>query len=469
MYPVNDEYLENVKFEIDYQVHRLRHHPSIIAWAGNNENEAALADNWYNTNTKKELFDNDYRKLYIKTIRTKVLEIEPIQSRPFISSSPSNGIESESENWLSKNPYDPHYGDVHYYNYVADGWDPNSYPITRFMSEFGFQSLPSLSTLLTAYDSSNDLSLFSPLNNHRQHNESGNEELLYEILSHFSLPKLDDFDAIIYLSQLNQAMSLKTGIEVCRRNRDYINPKDGNGLCMGVMYWQLNDVWVAPTWSTVEYGGKWKLGQYFISSAFKTLLISPFYNKITNTLDVYLIADVLETTPIRSHITMNVYDYRNFYAKYNETFEFFINSSSTQIVAMLDLDEIYKKTQCIINHEYFKCLFTFTFDDNFYSSDYYGDNFLFSINKFDNFKFHEVNVTSVKKDGANQFLIDLTTSRISLFVSLDIANSNITGYFSTNGFHMVKPTQQLLYTTFNDNLSEDDVKKYLNVISIVIP
>jgi beta-mannosidase len=49
VYPTNLEYLENVKTEVEYQLYRLRHDPSIITWSGNNENEEALADNWYNT------------------------------------------------------------------------------------------------------------------------------------------------------------------------------------------------------------------------------------------------------------------------------------------------------------------------------------------------------------------------------------------------------------------------------------
>jgi len=53
---------------------------------------------------------NDYRKLYISTVMSAVNEIDPHGSRPFVSSSPSNGIESVRENYTAKNPQDPLFG-----------------------------------------------------------------------------------------------------------------------------------------------------------------------------------------------------------------------------------------------------------------------------------------------------------------------------------------------------------------------
>jgi beta-mannosidase len=466
MYPTNLEYLENVRTEVEYQLYRLRHHPSIIAWSGNNENEAALADNWYNTDTKRELYEKDYRELYIKTIREKVLEIEPVESRPFISSSPSNGVESEEENWVAKNPYDALYGDVHFYDYKADGWDPASYPITRFMSEFGFQSLPSLSTITTAYDF-DDLGLFSQLNQHRQHHEDGNQEILFEIMTHFSVPTIDDFISIIYLSQINQAMSLKTGVEVCRRNRDTIEYKSSKGLCWGIMYWQLNDVWVAPTWSSVDFGGVWKLAHYFIKLSFANLLISPFIDRLSGRLEVHLLSDFL-VMPIKNSVVMSVYGYDGgLEAKYVETIDFTIGSMSSLLVKKIDLVGIEKKTGCRIDDEYFKCLFIFSFKENLVNVSY-GENFLFSINKFRNIEFEMVNVTGIVKFSQYQFIITLKTDKIRLFVRLEIQNPNIIGYFSNNGFHMVESTYQLFFMTSTDNLTQDDVRKYLVVTSILL-
>lgn len=69
------------------------------------------------------------------------------QSRPFLVSSPTNGAESEQEGWVAANPYDPLYGDTHFYSYTLDCWDWRTFPRARFASEYGFQSWPSFSTL----------------------------------------------------------------------------------------------------------------------------------------------------------------------------------------------------------------------------------------------------------------------------------------------------------------------------------
>lgn len=68
-------------------------------------------------------------------------------SRPFLVSSPTNGAESQQEGWVAANPYDPLYGDTHFYSYTDDCWDWRNFPRTRFASEYGFQSWPSFSTL----------------------------------------------------------------------------------------------------------------------------------------------------------------------------------------------------------------------------------------------------------------------------------------------------------------------------------
>jgi beta-mannosidase len=94
-----------------YQVQRLQSHPSIVLWAGNNENELAIA--LYTSSlppAEREPLKDDYRKLYIYTVMAAVIEVDPNGSRPFVASSPSNGIESVRENYTAKNPEDPLFG-----------------------------------------------------------------------------------------------------------------------------------------------------------------------------------------------------------------------------------------------------------------------------------------------------------------------------------------------------------------------
>lgn len=207
-YPTNAEFLDSVKEEVKYQVNRLRHHPSILIWAGNNENEAAISTDWYGIKDQKEKYFDDYRKLYIETIRPIVEQYDPALSRPYLSSSPTNGVGSERENWLAKNPYDWNYGDVHFYDYKMNSWDPKNFPLPRVMSEFGVQSLPSMSTLSKSYTNEEDMDLLSDLTEHRQHHGNGNQEMIDEIKNNLEMPNDSDrkknFNKQIYLTQLNQ-------------------------------------------------------------------------------------------------------------------------------------------------------------------------------------------------------------------------------------------------------------------------
>lgn len=120
-------------------------------------------------------------------IRPIVEELDP--GRRYIVSSPTNGLESEKEGYVATNPYDPHYGDTHYYNYMADNWDANIYPMTRFASEYGFQSLPSIKTMKTATNDVDDLKLKSEYSQHRQHSPFGYAYILYQIKNHLKLKK----------------------------------------------------------------------------------------------------------------------------------------------------------------------------------------------------------------------------------------------------------------------------------------
>ena len=109
MYPATNEFLSNVVEEIDTQVKRLQYHPSLAMWAANNENEAALRGNWYGTDRDFEQYKVDFIKLYIDTIMTNVSVLDP--SRKCISSSPTNGIQSELEGWVAADPGSSLYGD----------------------------------------------------------------------------------------------------------------------------------------------------------------------------------------------------------------------------------------------------------------------------------------------------------------------------------------------------------------------
>lgn len=168
-----------------------------MLWAGNNENEAAVAQNWYHiTDDKLNQTKAEYRKLYVDTVMNAVRQVDPGTNRPFVTSSPSNGVQSVVEDYIASDPQDPRYGtitrirfvdkdfrvpslgDVHFYGYSVDSWNISTYPITRFLSETGIQSLPSLDAWKQVTSNSSDWNVNSSLMIHREHKENQTFEML---------------------------------------------------------------------------------------------------------------------------------------------------------------------------------------------------------------------------------------------------------------------------------------------------
>jgi len=143
---------------------------------------------------------------------------------------------------------------VHYYSYLKNGWDITQYPRPRFCSEYGFQSWPSIYTIATAIESTKDFHINSDFVKHRQHQPLGNQYMLLLILHNFAVSQsndsIRDFANYVYLSQINQAVSVRIQTEAYRQAKFLVN-SIGEGMTMGALYWQLNDVWQAPSWSSI--------------------------------------------------------------------------------------------------------------------------------------------------------------------------------------------------------------------------
>nr|XP_053649260.1 beta-mannosidase-like [Cherax quadricarinatus] len=260
MYPANQNFLESVRREVTTQVRRLQHHVSILIWASNNENESALRDNWYGTSSNFEQYKADYILLYVDTVRNVTQDVDG--TRSFVVSSPSNGIESEEEGYIAENPSSTLYGDAHYYNYMDDAWIGANTPRTRFASEYGFQSWPSLKTLKEV-TIEEDWNSESPMMYHRQHHPGGQEELSLQIGLHMHLPpddgSLKSFEDYLYLGQIHQAVAIKTETEFYRRGMSVLED-NGEGYTSGALYWQLNDIWQGASWASIVLKSKQMYG-----------------------------------------------------------------------------------------------------------------------------------------------------------------------------------------------------------------
>lgn len=237
----------NVVAEARDNVRRLRHHPSVVLWCGNNEEETAWKDWGHGRDLAAadpafaarvwqgyvDLFGNDLRQV----VAEEGLGV------PYWSSSPGNDLDEKAN--------DSTRGDKHYWQV----WGNPALPVSaylretpRFMSEYGLQAWPVLRTLDGIIPAAEQQVDSATVRAHQKFMAGeGNQRLLKYIEEEYGTPR--DFPAFVYLSQVMQADGIQLAALHHRASRPYT---------MGSLYWQLNDVWPGASWSSIDYAGRWK-------------------------------------------------------------------------------------------------------------------------------------------------------------------------------------------------------------------
>lgn len=251
MYPFyEDDFRENVLKEIEYNVNRIKSHSSLCLWGGNNEIETMFS--YMPENIKIVQW---YKKFFYEILKDFVAKLDP--DTPYIETSPIG------ESFRVGVTGDKH-GDTHMWT-VWHGQKPLNYyrkRPTRFCSEFGLESLPTMDAI-RQFAEKEDYSITSKIFNSHQKCKNGNRKMLYYLLEKYYEPeKLEDY---VYLTQLVQKECIQDATEHWRRNRF---------RCNGSLFWQFNDCWQAPSWSSVDFTGKWKALQYAARHFFEPVCVN---------------------------------------------------------------------------------------------------------------------------------------------------------------------------------------------------
>jgi beta-mannosidase len=314
LYPVNEEFLENVAGEVTYNVRRVNHHPSLALWAGGNEFENLQLPIAKRNAPPEEYYRlvGAYEKLHITLIMPLVYENS--RSISYMPTSTNNGYLGidlwgpvpmiERYHNVTEGHY---YGDTDYYNYnTTESFDYTTYPVNRFANEFGFHSMPSLQTWRQAIEPSEFEfnSSVVMLRNHHQPPGSrdtrnfeasaiGMGEMTLGVQKYYPTPFKSDsvanFSSWCHATQLFQADFYQSQIQYYRR---------GSGMPerqLGSLYWQLEDIWQAPSWAGIEYGGRWKVLHYKMRDIYWPVIVSPFWNYTTGDVEVYVTSDLWES------------------------------------------------------------------------------------------------------------------------------------------------------------------------------
>ncbi len=275
-YPGDEHFLGLVRQEADYQVERLQHRASLALWCGNNEIEEGFRKTILATPENRRA----YEAIFHEILPAAAEKFDG--TRAYWPSSPSHpaGLDVEMNHETGG---DTHYWDVWHSRAPVKNYEKTKF---RFCSEFGMQSYSSPEVAAQFCDPA-QMNVFSPAMENHQKNPAGNQIILDYISRQYRFPK--DYAALAYLSQLNQAYTLKTGIEHFRRSM----PRT-----MGALYWQLNDCWPVFSWSSLEFDGRWKALHFEAKRFFAPALISLFVpgdetagisNRVTSTIhDVHI-------------------------------------------------------------------------------------------------------------------------------------------------------------------------------------
>ncbi len=254
LYPATKEFFDEVDAELAHQLRRLRDYASIAIWCGDNECIGALT--WYEESRKnRDLYLVNYDRLS-RVLFGAITKYD--NSRTYWPSSPCAGPGDFSDGW-----HDDDRGDMHYWTVWHENKDFDAYYDVRprFCSEFGFQSFSSMDVVKT-FCPPDQMNPTAPDFEHHQKDKGGNARIMGTMARYFRYPV--GFENTLYLSQVQQALAIKTAVEWWRT----LQPR-----CMGTIYWQLNDVWPVASWSSVEYTGKWKHLHYHAKRFFQPLTV----------------------------------------------------------------------------------------------------------------------------------------------------------------------------------------------------
>lgn len=258
MYPGDPDFLNNVQAEAIYNVKRLKHHACLALWCGNNE----IAVGWkhwgwqeeYGYNQQQcDLLVRAYKALFENLLPEVVQANDPVHD--YVPTSPLIDY-SDLDHYQD--------GDVHYWGvwHEEKPFHTFLHHIPRFMSEYGFQSFPTLPTL-NKYAIPEDWGLETAVMQVHQKHPRGNGIIRKYLLQSFVEPI--DFPSFLYVSQVLQAQGIRMAIEAHRAAKPF---------CMGTLYWQLNDCWPVASWSGIDYYGEWKAMHYAVREAYRETILA---------------------------------------------------------------------------------------------------------------------------------------------------------------------------------------------------
>ena len=426
MYPGFPGFLQNVRLEAEDNLKRLRNHPSIALWCGNNESimmwkkwkKNEIKDRWDGDKIKPLWSNPDdsleithaYENIFHNILPAAVHKYAP--NVPYWSSSPQPYNYSFDMDWSGIS------GDYHYWG-VWWGKEPfENYKgqVKRFMSEYGFQSFPPMATI-TEFAVPEDYEIFSDVMRSHQKSSIGNGTITHYMEDLYGIPK--DFERFIYVNLVQQGEGVKVGMEAHRRSKPY---------CMGSLYWQLQDCWPVASWSGMDYYGRWKALHYQARDAFKPMIVSATSDGKTTA--IYVVSDLLEDQ--ETILNLRIMDLSGEVSWQKEVPVKVTQNSSRSYLSFENQQRISDPTTQVVVAEIFEAGRKAMIDQT-----------VFYYEKPKNMAFEDPGLKyKLKKEGGGRYSIQLVSKQLVKALELSIAGQDIV--FSDNYFDLLPGEEKMV-------------------------
>ncbi len=428
LYPNNKDFLDEITKEAEFQVKRLRLHPSIALWCGSNEID------WFSDTHLKPLEltttytgQEIYHKLLPEVVKGFSSECEYWPSSPF-GGNDNNGMNAgDKHNWVTWHgaKIDRKFGEVAPgHLYASPEPEMISYhnlenDTTRFCSEYGMHAAPVLETLKRNLPK-DKLNYKSENLIFRDKNPIADRAEVY-MMAHTGIPRT--IEEYVDYSMLAQAEGLKVGSEQYRRRKPH---------CSGALFWQWNDNWPGITWSVLDYYTFPKAGYFYIKKAFAPVMAC-FIKELSLDRSVWICNDTMEK--IEDELI-----WRHLYFDGNEistgTISYAVSANSSEQIGVL-------------NAELFPAL---SMQDSFFvfesKKNLFPENRHFMV-EFKDLRLPQAKIDVIWENNDNELVGRFTSEKFAFFVNLFINDEDI--IYSDNWFEVYPNREKIIKISHRNN------------------
>jgi beta-mannosidase len=230
------------------------------------------------------------------------------------------------------------------------------------------------------------------------------------------------------------------------------------------MYWQINDIWQAPTWATIEYGLKWKMGHYYVQHMYAPVypiaILTPYLANTTDLnarISLYIMNDLLND--IHGQLLCSIHTLAAFSVRLSVAFDVSYDSATMQHVTDLPYSTLLKRGECSsANHCLLHCVLNYNHQE-------IEQTLFFSQPK--NYQLYQPNlhIQNIQQISPTEVSMTITATQPALFVWLDVS-ANTSGYFSRNGFHMFEATRTVSFHSWTPMTDFDSATFDVRIISL---